>query len=137
MQDLTIVVSEETGALAQVWEALADAGINVEAGCAFPRAEGRVVHAVVADEDLERAIEVLGRAGHPPFDHREVLLIPFDDQPGVLLDVTRRVRAAGARIDTLYLATFNRLVIGANDQGAARRALLGEGPAGGGTGAGP
>jgi hypothetical protein len=123
MQDLTIVVSEETGTLAEVWEAMAGAGINVEAGCVFPRTEGRVIHAVVADEDLERAMEALARAGHPPFDHSEVLLISFDDQPGVLLDITHRVRRAGARIDTLYLATNNRLVIGATDLAAVRRAL--------------
>ena len=123
MQDLTIVIAEETRAMAEVWQALADADINVEAGSAFPRLEGRIVHAVVADEDLDRAIEVLSQAGHPPFDHREVLLVPFDDQPGVLLDITTQVRRGGGRIDTLYLATHNRLVIGASDLAPVRRAL--------------
>ena len=41
MQDLTFVVGEDR-AVAELWEALGEAGLQMQASCTFPRLEGRI-----------------------------------------------------------------------------------------------
>ena len=83
MKDLTFVVGEDR-AVAELWETLGAAGIEMEASCTFPRLEGRVVHVTVRDEDGDTAYEALRAAGFLPMDRRDVIIADFEPRPGAM-----------------------------------------------------
>lgn len=122
MQDLTFVVGEDR-AVAEIWETLGNASIQMEASCTFPRLEGRIVHVVVKDSDADRAYEALRSARFIPLDRREVLLADFEPRPGAIGEIARKVADAGAKLYILYLATDNRAVIGASNLEQVAKAL--------------
>jgi hypothetical protein len=122
MQDLTFVVGEDR-AVAELWETLGSVGITMQASCMFPRLEGRIVHVVVTDEDAERAYDALRAENFIPLDRREVLVADFVVRPGEIGRIARRISDAGAKLYILYLASDNRVVIGASDLDTAAAAI--------------
>jgi hypothetical protein len=54
---------------------------------------------------------------------QEVVVVPVEDRPGVLGEVSRRLGESGVNITLAYLATGTRLVFAADDLAAARAAL--------------
>ena len=116
MQDLTFVVGEDRS-VAEIWETLGEASIQMEAACTFPRVDGRVVHVVVKDSDADKAHDSLRAAGFLPLDRREVLIADFVPRPGALGEIARKVADNGAKLYILYMATGDRAVIGADDLG--------------------
>jgi len=123
MKDITIMIPQRGGAVPEVWEALGAAGINVEAAVSFSREHHRVVHVVVEDDVVDRTEQVLKESGLLVVDVREVLLIPLEDRPGGLAEVTRTAHDAGAEVYLLSLATGNRVMLGAVNLEAAREAF--------------
>jgi len=122
MQDLTFVLGpDRTGS--EVWQHLGQAGINIEAACMFPRLEGRVIHVTVADGDAETAHRILVDAGFAELDRRPVVLASFFDEPGALGALTRRINDAGVKIYLMYMATGNRVVVGADDLETVARVI--------------
>lgn len=122
MQDLTFVVGEDR-AVAELWETLGDADIQMEASCTFPRLEGRIVHVVVKDEHADLAYEVLRKKNFIPMDRREVLVTDVVPRPGEFGSVARKIADAGAKLYIFYVALDNRVVIGASDLDKAAKAL--------------
>lgn len=122
MEDLTFVVGEDR-AVAEMWETLGGADILMEASCTFPRLEGRVVHVVVTDENAEAANQALRAVGFIPLDRRKVLVTDMVPRPGELGRIARKIADAGAKLFILYLASNNRVVIGADDLDKAAAAL--------------
>jgi hypothetical protein len=119
---MTFII-DATRPLAEMWEKLGEAGIAMEAACAFPRLEGRVVHVVLRDEDADAGEAALRDAGFMPLDRREVLIHEFEVKPGELGRIARRIAEAGATVYILYMATGNRVVIGADDMQKVAAAL--------------
>src|SRR5665811_320187 len=113
MKDITIMIPQRDGAVPEVWDSLGAAGINVEAAVSFSRENSRVVHVVLEDAVADRAQQVLKAASLLIVDVREVLLIPLEDRPGGLADVTRTANEAGADVYLLSFATGNRVMLGA------------------------
>lgn len=114
MQDLTFVLGpNRTGS--EVWEHLGAVGINIEAACMFPRLDGRVVHVTVRDEDADTAHRTLIDAGFAELDRHPVVIASFVNEPGALGSLTKRINDAGVRIYLMYMATGDRVVIGADD----------------------
>jgi len=122
MHDLTFVVGEDR-AVAEIWETLGRASIQMEASCAFPRLEGRVVHVVVKDADADAAYEALRAGGFIPLDRRDVLIAEFEARPGAIGEIARKIADAGAKLYILYMATGDRVVIGASDLAKVTTAL--------------
>ena len=122
--NLTVILRDEPGQLASVGEATGAAGVNIEGLCAFT-GEGRgIIHVLIADDVVERAVDALERAGMGIADRRDVLLIDVADQPGSLGELARQLTAAGVNIELLY-TTFGgvRIVIATDDLESARVAL--------------
>ncbi len=114
MQDMTFMI--DTGrAVAELWDVLGREGIAMEAACTYPTVDGRVVRVVVQDEDAARARDALLAAGFGALDRHEVLIVDIEVEPGALGRLARRVADTGARLTTLYMATGDRVVIGADD----------------------
>ena len=120
-KDLTVILENRPGTLADLGEALGGAGINLDAMCGFP-CEGRgVIHILV--EDAGGARSALEAAGLTVESERDVLLFDAEDRPGMLGETMRKLANAGVNVDLLYKATQSMLVIGADDLEKAKANL--------------
>ncbi len=120
-KDLTVVLENRPGTLADLGEALGGAGINLDAMCGFP-CEGRgVIHILV--EDAGGARSALEAAGLTVETERDVFLFDAEDRPGMLGETMRKLANAGVNVDLIYKATQTVLVIGADDLEKAQAAL--------------
>ncbi len=120
-KDLTVILEDRPGTIADMGEALGKVGINIEGGCGFP-IEGRgVIHILV--EDAVAARRALQQAGFVVRGERQILVLEIEDRPGVMGNIARRIAKAGVNIDLMYLATNNRMVIGVDDIDKARAAI--------------
>jgi hypothetical protein len=120
-RDLTVILMDRPGTLADMGEALGEAGINIEGACGFPCEGMGVAHILV--EDVAGARRVLEAHGFQVGGEREVLVLEIEDQPGALGKITRRIADAGVNVDLVYLAAGGQVVIGADDLDRARAAL--------------
>lgn len=121
MKDLTVILEDRPGTLADMGEALGKAGINIEGACGFAVEDKGIIHILV--EDAAAARRALEKVGIEVGDEREVLVLEIEDRPGALGEVGRRMANAGVNIDLSYLATNTRLVIGVDNLDKARAAV--------------
>ena len=122
--NLTVVLKDEPGQLAALGGATGAAGVNIQGMCAFT-GEGRgIIHVLIADDAVERAVAALEGAGMGIADQREVLVIDVADKPGSLGQLARELADAGVNIELLY-TTFGgvKIVIATDDMENARAAL--------------
>ena len=119
--DLTVILEDHPGTLADAGEALGKAGINIEGLCGFPSEGKGVLHLLV--EDGPTARRALEEAGLEVRSERPVLILDVEDRPGEFGRICRRIASAGINTDLAYLATNTRLVIGADDLDKARAVI--------------
>jgi hypothetical protein len=111
--DLMVLVQDRPGTLADLGEALGNAGVNIDGMCGT-MCEGKgVVHILV--EDAAAARRAIEGAGLEVSSERDVLLFEAEDRPGMLGEVARRMANAGVNVDLIYKATQTKLVIGVDD----------------------
>jgi hypothetical protein len=119
-KDLTVALENRPGTLAELGEALGNAGVNIDGACGFS-SEGRaVLHILV--EDGEAARKALEGSGMKVSDERDVVLFEGTDKPGELGAIARRLGDAGVNIDLVYLSARDQLVLGVDDLEKARTA---------------
>jgi hypothetical protein len=121
--DLTIDVENTPGALAQVAGAVSDAGVNLAAATCIGSGERTELHILVPHPEAVR--HALAIAHLAVSREREVVVVEVEDRPGVLADLARKVAEAGVNVELVYIATRNRLVLGAADLDALRAAVDG------------
>jgi hypothetical protein len=121
--DLTVRIADRPGAVAGACEALGAAGVNIDGVSAYPAGTAGQLHLLV--EDAVGARAALGAAGYDVVQERQVLVHELADVPGSAGACLRRVADAGVNLQLVYLATATRLVLSADDLGAARAALDG------------
>jgi hypothetical protein len=121
--DLTIILEDRPGTMADVGEALGKAGVNIQGLCGFPCEGKGVGHLMVEDGDAAAARSALEAIGIEVPRERPVLVFEIEDQPGALGEVARRIANAGVNADLVYLAAGGFLVLGVNDIDRARAAL--------------
>jgi hypothetical protein len=122
--DLTVILADRPGELARLGEVTGNAGVNIRGLAAFT-GEGRgVIHVLVDDDVVTRAVEELERAGLGVADEREVLVVDVIDQPGSLGALARDLAEANVNVDLAY-TTFGgvKIVIATDDLESARAAL--------------
>lgn len=120
-KDLTVVIGDRPGTLAELGEALGDADINIDGFCGLSCEGKGIVHILVEDPDgARRALE---EAGLEVGSQREVLLVEAEDRPGMLGEVGGRLASAGVNIVFIYKATQTSLVIGVDNLRAGRAAI--------------
>ncbi len=123
-KDLTVILQNRPGTLADAGEALGREGINIEGACGFPAGNEGILHVLV--EDAERARQALERAGLEVRDERDVVVTRIEDRPGAGGELLRRIADAGINVDLVYLTVDGQAVIGADDVERARE-LIGAG----------
>ena len=119
--DLTVILPNRPGTIADMGEAAAKADVNIEGVCGFPSEGQGVLHVLIDDAAAARA--AFEAAGLQVTGEREVLVLEVEHRPGTLGELMRRIADAGVNVDLLYVANGNRLVIGADDPEKARAAL--------------
>jgi hypothetical protein len=122
--DLTVILEDRPGELARLGEVTGAAGVNIRGLAAFT-GEGRgVIHVLVDDDAVTRAVEELEAAGMGVADEREVLVVDVVDRPGSLGELARELAEANVNVDLAY-TTFGgvKIVIATDDLDNARAAL--------------
>ena len=120
-KDLTVYLEDRPGTLADLGEALGKAGVNIEGGCGVQDDGKETFHLLF--EDAAGAREALEGAGIKVQAERDVIVTDVADTPGALGQMARSIAEAGVNIELVYMASNNRLVIGASDLDKARAAL--------------
>ncbi len=120
--DLTLYLDDEPGELALIGDVLGQAGVNIAGLCALTSGGGQAeVHILV--HDATPAFEALQGAGIKIAEEQEVIVLEIADRPGALAEVVQKLGAAKINLETAYLATNTRLVLGAGNLADAKAAL--------------
>ncbi len=122
--DLGVTVEDRPGGLADVGEALGNAGINIEGICGIGLGDRGVIHLLVEDGATARAaLEGVGLTVESE-SAAIVSEIPGDvNTPGTMGRMARAAADAGVNMRAVYLATNNRAVVVTDDNDKARAAL--------------
>jgi hypothetical protein len=129
MKDLTVIMEDQPGKLADLGEATGRAGVNIEGICAMVGDGKGFIHILV--EDGEKAKAALGEAGIDVADEREAVIVDLHDKPGAMGEIARDLAEAGVNIDVAYtIFSGVRLVILTEDVDKAREVLDGDGASG-------
>ena len=120
--DLTVILENRPGTLAEAAEALGGAGINIDGSCGFPCGGEGIFHILV--EDAAGARSALEKAGFEVRDERDVLVLDVEDRRGSLGAVCRRIADVGVNVDLQYIAAAGtQIVLGADNIDKARSAV--------------
>ena len=119
MKDLTILLDDRPGALADMGDALGRAGVSVEGGGAWV-VDGRgVAHFLF--EDGVAARNALESAGIRVVAERDVLTVRLNQaEPGQLGKIARRMAAAGVNIEVIYSDHDHQLILVVDDAAKGR-----------------
>ena len=129
MKDLTVIMDDQPGKLADLGEATGRAGVNIAGLCAMVGDGKGFIHMLVEDGGAAR--KALSDAGIDVADEREAVVVDLHDKPGAMGGIARDLAEAGVNIDVAYtIFSGVRLVILTEDVSAAREALDGNGAAG-------
>ena len=120
-KDLTVILEDRPGTLADMGETLGAAGINIDGVCGLPCEGKGVIHILV--DDAAEAQRVLEGGGFEVSGASEVLLLEVENRPGSLGETARKIADAGVNIETIYVASNNRLVVCVDKLEQARTAL--------------
>ncbi len=110
MRDLEILLENRPGALAEMGEALAHAGISIEGGGVFVVNGKGVAHFLFSDATAAR--NALERAEIRVLRESPVLVQRLaQDQPGQLGKISRRMADAGVNIEVMYSDHDHQLIL--------------------------
>jgi hypothetical protein len=119
MQDLTILLKNRPGALAEMGEALGRSGVSVEGGGAWVVNGQGVAHFLV--ENAAEARHALEASGIQVVAVRDVLLQRLNQgEPGQLGKIARKMADAGVNIEVLYSDHDRQLILVVDDMEKGR-----------------
>jgi hypothetical protein len=119
MQDVTIRLDNQPGALALMGETLGRSGVSVEGGGAFVVGGQGVGHFLFHDGDAAR--RALEAAGLRVLAVRDVVVLRLRQAlPGQLGRITRNMANAGLNIEVLYSDHANQLILVVDNLNLAR-----------------
>jgi hypothetical protein len=114
MRDLAIRLENRPGSLAEMGEALGNAGVSVEGGGAFAVDGKCIAHFLFEDTVVAR--KILEEKGIEVIGDREVLVQRLkQDQPGQLGKISRLMAEAGVNIEVIYSDHQNQLILVVDD----------------------
>jgi hypothetical protein len=114
LKDLSILLENRPGALADMGEALGRAGVSVEGGGAWVVGGTGVAHFLFTDGVAARS--ALEAAGITVVAVRDVVVQRLrQDEPGQLGKIARRMADAGVNIEVIYSDHENQLILVVDD----------------------
>ena len=100
MNRIIVMAKNEVGVLADISQALADEGINIETISAEGLAEQGVI--TLSTDNHDDALRVLMNAGYKAVSD-DSLILRLPDEPGALAKVAGRFKDAGVNIQSLHI----------------------------------
>ena len=85
MKDLTVIMDDQPGKLADLGEATGRAGVNIEGLCAMVGDGKGFIHLLVEDAGAARG--ALDAAGIGVADEREAIVVDLHDKPGAMGEI--------------------------------------------------
>jgi hypothetical protein len=117
--DLTIILENRPGALADMGDALGQAGVSIEGGGVWVAGKEAVAHFLF--KDGAAATKALQTAGIVVRVQSEVLVLKLNqDEPGQLGTIARRMAQAGVNIEVMYSDHDKQLILVVDDLERAR-----------------
>ncbi len=114
MKDLEIRLENRAGALAEMGEALAAAGVSIEGGGAWVSGDDGVAHFLF--EDVTAARKALTEKGIEVIGENEILVQRLQQEtPGQLGKIARLMEQAGVNIKVIYSDHANQLILVVDD----------------------
>lgn len=113
MKDITVILKDSPGTLADLCEILADAGINIEGISAITYKGESPIHILV--EDSVSARETLEANWMDIIAEKDALVREIADQPGALEEITRKLADAGVNIEVAYFTTQAKIALVVDD----------------------
>ncbi len=114
MKDLEIRLENRAGALAEMGEALAAAGVSIEGGGAWVSDNNGVAHFLF--EDVAAARKALTEKGIEVIRENEILVQRLKQEtPGQLGKIARLMEQAGVNIKVIYSDHANQLILVVDD----------------------
>ena len=114
MNDLSIRLQDKPGALAEMGEVLASAGISIEGGGAWIHDKTGIAHFLFQDGPAAR--KVLETHGIDVVTENKILVQRLkQDQPGQLGKIARILEKAGVNIEVMYSDHNNQLILVVDD----------------------
>ena len=109
-KDFTIKLqNDRPGTLADAFDAVAKAGVNIDG---YAEIEG-ILHVLTQNAAATRT--ALESAGLTVAREDDVVVADVVDRPGVAANIFRQIADANVNVTTSYVATNNRIVVGANN----------------------
>ncbi len=113
MKDITVILKDSPGTLADLCEILADAGINIEGISAITYKGESPIHILV--EDGVSARETLEANWMDIIAEKDALVREIADRPGALEEITRKLADAGVNIEVAYFTTQAKIALVVDD----------------------
>jgi hypothetical protein len=122
---LALLLDNRPGALARVAQTLSDAGLNIIAFSTVDTVDHNVIRMVV--DDPKRAARLFRDRGASVLEC-DVLLVPSENKPGMLAQISKQLARARVNIEYAYSATHptarqGLLVLRADDAKKAMKIL--------------
>ena len=102
MKQITVVVADKVGVLAELSYLLGKARVNIEAISAEVQGGKSVINLVVSDE--KKAEMILKSNGYHVLAG-EMLVVRVKDAPGALSEISKKLQKAKINIESIYLLT--------------------------------
>jgi hypothetical protein len=120
--DLTLILSDRVGSLAETLRTLGNAGVNVLGHGGFPAWAGEgILHLIVDDPEQARA--ALAAGGIEIREQRDVVVATVENAPGSLASLFERIASANVSIDLTYALADGRVAIGVQNVDRSIRAI--------------
>lgn len=100
MREITVMVENRVGALADVCEALGGVGVNIKSISAYGVGGKGLIRLLTEDETTAK--NVLEKAGFR-ISLGDIVTVKLRDRPGELAKVARRLATAGVDVESLYI----------------------------------
>ena len=121
MYDLSLPVEQGLATVHRCAQALADAGVNIDAVNYNAAQHAESIHLLV--QDGEDAARIVNRAVSAGVTCRPVLVYTLPNRPGTLARYAGALATAGVDVHFIYQATAKGVVVAASDLSAVRSAF--------------
>ena|SRR5258708_4131261 len=119
MKDLSILLDNRPGALAEMGEALGRAGVSIEGGGAFVSQGVGIAHFLFSDGAAAR--KALESAGIRVLEEREVVVQRLNQgEPGQFGKIAREMAKVGVNIEVAYSDHDHQLIFVVDDTSRGR-----------------
>ncbi|MBN1170161.1 ACT domain-containing protein [Candidatus Micrarchaeota archaeon] len=103
MKEITIISSDDVGALARVAEALGSTGVNIEAISAYGIGDKAIFRLITAD--VATTMKSLSKLPNLQVQEADVIIFKMINRPGELAKITRKLANRGINLESLYIVS--------------------------------